>query len=164
MRSPRQCCRGFTLIELLTFIAIVGILAAITIPVIGMVRGKARAANSVSNLRQIFVALNLFADEHRDLFPKAAAAVDWTPGETNPAQLSWAKRLLPCALGETLFLTPCFEREGSAYFIGARAAFVATGGQAAVRRNRIQFPSRFVLAGEVNYKVGEPDFDKDDYT
>jgi type II secretory pathway pseudopilin PulG len=152
------------LIELLTVIAIVGILAAITIPVIGMVRGKARAANSVSNLRQIFVALTLFADEHRDLFPKAAATVDWVPGETNPAKLSWAQQLLPYALGETFFLTPRFDREGSAYFIGARAAFVATGGQAAVRRNLIQFPSRFVLAGETNYKFGEPDFDKDDYT
>jgi hypothetical protein len=106
----------------------------------------------------------LFADEHHELFPKAAGSIGWIPGETDPAKLSWAQQLLPYSLVETFFLTPRFERDGSAYFLGVRAAFVATGGQAAVRRGRIRFPSQFVLAGETNYKFSEPDFDKDDYT
>lgn len=164
MQSPRSSSRGFTLIELLTVIAIIGVLAGILIPVVGLVRNKARASASVSNLRQIFVGLSLFADENKDRFPKATNTVDWNLEETDPAKMAWTQQLRPYGTDQAFFLTPRFEREGSAYFLGSRAAFIAAGGQAAVQRQRIQFPSQFVLAGETNYQFGEPDYDKDDYT
>lgn len=62
---------GFTLIELLTVIAIIGILAAIIIPVVGSVRAKAKSATCVSNLRQIGIALNLYAAANRNMLPAA---------------------------------------------------------------------------------------------
>lgn len=166
MSSPRFVpgARAFTLIELLTVIAIIGVLAGILIPVVGMVRNKARASASVSNLRQIFLGLSLYADENRELYPKATDTVDWDLAETDPTKMAWTQQLRPYSADQSFFLTPRFEREGSAYFLGSRAAFVATGGQAPVQRPRVRFPSQFVLAGETNYPFGEPDYDKDDYT
>lgn len=60
---------AFTLVELLTVMAIVGVLAAILVPVVGAVRRSAQAASCTSNLRQIGVAFHLYAQNNRGLFP-----------------------------------------------------------------------------------------------
>lgn len=59
---------AFTLIELLTVIAIIGILAAIIIPVTGKVRARARTTQCLSNVRQIAMANVLFANENKGVF------------------------------------------------------------------------------------------------
>lgn len=60
---------AFTLIELLTVIAIIGILAAILIPVVAQVRDQARASACISNLREIGTAAHMYAAEHDDDIP-----------------------------------------------------------------------------------------------
>jgi prepilin-type N-terminal cleavage/methylation domain-containing protein/prepilin-type processing-associated H-X9-DG protein len=65
---------GFTLIELLTVIAIIGILAAILIPVVGRVRESARQAVCASNLRQITMGMLVYATEHDGRLPAMGSA------------------------------------------------------------------------------------------
>jgi prepilin-type N-terminal cleavage/methylation domain-containing protein len=65
--SPRRA--GFTLIELLTVIAIIGILAAIVIPVVGKVRKSATATQCISRLRAIGSAATLFTADNKDFLP-----------------------------------------------------------------------------------------------
>jgi general secretion pathway protein G len=68
-KHPHSRPAGFTLIELLTVIAIIGVLAAILIPAIGKVRQKAGTAETVSNLRQIYGGMQLYANEHSQELP-----------------------------------------------------------------------------------------------
>ena len=60
---------AFTLIELLTVIAIIGILAAILIPVVSQVRQQARLSQCISNLRQWGAANLLYANDNSGLIP-----------------------------------------------------------------------------------------------
>jgi prepilin-type N-terminal cleavage/methylation domain-containing protein len=66
-RDAKQ--HAFTLIELLTVIAIIGILAAIIIPVVGKVRSSARSAQTISNVRQLALAANIWAENNRGVYP-----------------------------------------------------------------------------------------------
>jgi prepilin-type N-terminal cleavage/methylation domain-containing protein/prepilin-type processing-associated H-X9-DG protein len=64
MMSRKGNGAGFTLIELLTVIAIIAILAAILLPVVGVVRENAKTASCQSRLRQLGSVLWMYADEH----------------------------------------------------------------------------------------------------
>ena len=57
---------GFTVIEMLTVIGIISVLAAIIFPIVGSAKRKAKQAQCIANMHQIFVALKQFQlDEHR---------------------------------------------------------------------------------------------------
>ncbi|MDQ8193914.1 type II secretion system protein [Coraliomargarita sp. SDUM461004] len=62
-------CTGFTLIELLSVIAIVAILISILFVAIGRVRIEASKSVSSSNIRQIVLAMNLYASSHHGYLP-----------------------------------------------------------------------------------------------
>jgi prepilin-type N-terminal cleavage/methylation domain-containing protein/prepilin-type processing-associated H-X9-DG protein len=60
---------AFTLIELLVVIAILGFLTAIALPAIYRSLEKSRAAQGLSNMRQIGVAMALYAGENDNYLP-----------------------------------------------------------------------------------------------
>ncbi len=60
MRRPAS---GFTLIELLVVISIIAILAAMLLPAIGMVRGAANSMRCLSNLRQLGIGVQAYAND-----------------------------------------------------------------------------------------------------
>jgi prepilin-type N-terminal cleavage/methylation domain-containing protein/prepilin-type processing-associated H-X9-DG protein len=62
---------AFTLIELLVVIAIIAILAAILFPVFAQAREKARTATCSSNLKQIGVAIVMYAQDYDETYPPA---------------------------------------------------------------------------------------------
>ncbi len=109
---------GFTLVELLAVIAIIGVLAAIVLPVAGRMRESANQAKCVSNLRTLSAALLLAAGENNGILPMA---IDQTQTQD---QRNWMNKISatvgpwsPTTLGNgvpnnSVFNCPATKRKG----------------------------------------------------
>jgi len=61
---------AFTLIELLTVIAVILALATLLLPVISKAKSESQRATCVSNLRQVSLAIRMYADDNKDVLPQ----------------------------------------------------------------------------------------------
>ena len=61
--------RAFTLVELLVVIVIIAVLAGLLFPVFGKVRRNGVETRTVSNLRQVGIAMGAYCAEHDGVFP-----------------------------------------------------------------------------------------------
>ena len=73
--SPRKLVfkRGFTLIELLVVIAIIAILAGLLLPVLAKTKQKGQATICLNDLKQVGLAMQMFADDNDDMIPRGTA-------------------------------------------------------------------------------------------
>ncbi len=103
--APAARLTGFTLIELLVVISIIALLIAILLPALGAARTAAKSAQSLSNQRQMGIALGAYNAEQRGFMPMHSSTL--TGGQqiqgTKPRWADYLHQYMPSA---EVFLSP----------------------------------------------------------
>ncbi len=102
---------AFTLIELLVVITIVGILVAIALPILNRVQQKGYETKTLSNMRQMGVALLSYANDNSSQIPGRVASTDGTPAN------KWPLVLQPYIQDLTIYGSPIPDVKGVSYKI-----------------------------------------------
>ncbi|MGA2177359.1 MAG: prepilin-type N-terminal cleavage/methylation domain-containing protein [Verrucomicrobiota bacterium] len=78
MKKVRQnAAGGFTLIELLVVIAIIAILAAMLLPALATAKERSVRAKCMSNLKEVSLSLQMYANENKNYLPTGDGASYW---------------------------------------------------------------------------------------
>ena len=81
MTKKANCRKAFTLIELLVVMVIIALLVGLLLPALGRAREEARKTQCRSNLRQIGLAMNIYANDNKSWTPVVYGHVIWGTGK-----------------------------------------------------------------------------------
>ncbi len=107
---------GFTLVELLVAIAIITVLAGLVLPALSRARESGRRTVCLNNLRQLFLALEMYVQDYGGCYPIAASLPSLHLNEDPRI----CDLLVPYLKLPEVFRCPSdnkgyFQREGSSY-------------------------------------------------
>lgn len=96
--------RGFSLVELLVVIAVVAILAALLLPVLGRAKDRSQTVSCANNARQLTCACHLYVTENSDKFCDTA-----TVEGDNVRRRAWFDLLFNYGVTTNALLCPAFR-------------------------------------------------------
>jgi prepilin-type N-terminal cleavage/methylation domain-containing protein len=100
---PDAARNAFTLIELLVVIVIIGVLAAIALPIYNTVMTKSRQSTTLNNMRQVGSAFLLYAGDNNGQLPGRFTATN---------QVKWPGLMAPYVQNLNVYLSPIPEWMG----------------------------------------------------
>ena len=179
-RAPASVCRhrcqlssswhihAFTLVELLVVLAIIGILTAVLLPLLGRGKASARRVKCLSNLRQLGLAAQMYWDDNR------GNCFRYIHGVTNYGNIYWfgwigpgregqrafdhkAGALYPYICGRGVEICPALDyamsqfklkASGAAYGYGYNISLSSAPRQPPVNTGRIARPTQVALLAD----------------
>jgi prepilin-type N-terminal cleavage/methylation domain len=142
MPTPARRSPAFTLVELLTVIAIIGVLAAILIPVAASARAAAHTSKCVANLRSIGAAGMLYSDEHKGRFSSSRLYNSIRDDEPGLREYFDDNRWHPVFICPALAHYPSSVNPHTYTLAVVATCNTQAGARASVYRNRIQHPTQ----------------------
>tara|TARA_R110002111_G_scaffold28353_3_gene60525 strand:+ start:245 stop:949 length:705 start_codon:yes stop_codon:yes gene_type:complete len=173
-RNTDKDHEAFSVVELMVMLVALAVITAMLLPSIKPIRSASRQINCSINLKTVSDGLSSHADDFDQRYTIAGGFVAWEQVDPTTKRPSWMQQVTPYLSNLDLdVFAGCAAYPISSrfhYFLGSRAAYIDAGEQfAAVDREKVQYPSAFVVAGDNNFsKFNEmgmgQDADKDDYT
>ena len=154
---------AFTLVEILIVIAIVGILAAMLLPVFNNARNSARSTACQSNLKQIGLALQLYLSDYSNIYPQVTSVPDNCTFSESLVRYTKSNEVFTCPMAPNEFYQPgCLpdKHEGDItyHYDGGYIMNVSDMSSTVMSQTRIRNPTQMIslIDGEVPLGLTAP--------